>query len=1221
MTPSDKQYADDLRAALLKLEASGGAGFEGLVAVVLTNLFNQPFRLATSGTQRGRDGDSAFDNGEVYFEAKRYEGKLRKTDVAPKLFDLSLDDQGQVDLWVFGVTTEVGAQVAGDLKAFARKHGIGTILLDWSDTAIGSLVVAIAAAGSSAKQFICDSLSRTDHAALIKPAIDAVDHFAKHANHQALLATLLETLKSAEAGLGHTKINNQIWAKKVFASRARAGAEFGQPLAPLDGSIMAPRARPAQRLLENAFHGPATGDVYAVMGDEGVGKSWLAVNSWLSCATKSLLVICTADELLDTRDGTAFETMLIAKLIRQTNEKESDVLVSRWRRRLKGWRANPRPDNVRVTLVIDGLNQTQSQEWSRWLNLYALELEELGGCLVFTTRSTHWAHLRRSITSNVKEVLVTAWTPEELSALLRELDIHVADLNRKVFESLRNPRLLGVAVDLMKAQEISFFHELSVGRLMFEHMRKAQNNGSPELSGRGFAQLLQSLAKQVVERTTAQQTDDLRLFAIDQEEKLEAVASCQFFAPVQGDESLYEIREPGLNLGIAIWLNNELEREVRNKRNPHEKLAALLEPISALDETAAIVALAAARACLTEDTSIGVRTTLIEHFISLQNLPREEKSAFASMARVAPEAYLIAMKQVCLSRKHIPNSNWLLQALWAYRDDQAVWEKMTKHVEEWLSLYSLAPERMIFNYGEREKPDELLRQQRKLQGELDVKVAALTSYERRFIDLELNESLDLHLEDLHRTAFYLLAGKPLRDFAPSLMRWAVSDALSPAMMAPDKEFRHLVRLNLVDWHETREHLTRLAAPFLAVDASPVGQWAGVEILRATGDASDSRSAEKIVEVLVRDRERFEGGRMVERYCASDPCDPYSEVPDNIAETALDYRDIDVSDLAMNMGNGPSDHFFQMARTGVARFAPDDALFAYRKLADDILRREGFALRQGVLSLLAHSAALTAEQAKGFLVLGQAITAELSEDADRDDWLTAQYALSIAFAHLSPDKQFEKLGDVQTDTVWLDLLDSLGVASPELVQAVLGKVFRNGNEQIQSIIVGAIQYSRPELTDAVRSMIVDLAASADQAVRAQALGIIAWAGDDVMLRSVVQSGWTAQGMLRPEDEFEAWHGSSAILAACERELIDADDALERIGLDHYGFAAVSLGARGAALIAPRITASVAAALAHEISNELPEMETTSPDPGSATIRRCSLSTRRLATMNPHPRQTG
>src|ERR1700730_959212 len=99
------KHLADLKDSLHTLKDSGADGFEGLLASVLSEVCGQPFRLASSGSQRGRDGDSAFDEGATYFEAKLYQGKVPRSTVSSKILDLSLDDKGQVDTWALCATS------------------------------------------------------------------------------------------------------------------------------------------------------------------------------------------------------------------------------------------------------------------------------------------------------------------------------------------------------------------------------------------------------------------------------------------------------------------------------------------------------------------------------------------------------------------------------------------------------------------------------------------------------------------------------------------------------------------------------------------------------------------------------------------------------------------------------------------------------------------------------------------------------------------------------------------------------------------------------------------------------------------------------------------------------------------------------------------------------------------------------------------------------------
>jgi hypothetical protein len=68
-----------------------------------------------------------------------------------------------------------------------------------------------------------------------------------------------------------------------------------------------------------------------------------------------------------------------------------------------------------------------------------------------------------------------------------------------------------------------------------------------------------------------------------------------------------------------------LEKEQRNGRDPFAQLEVVMEPVTALDITADIVASATEVACLKDSCPVEVASALIRHYVSLQNLPEERR--------------------------------------------------------------------------------------------------------------------------------------------------------------------------------------------------------------------------------------------------------------------------------------------------------------------------------------------------------------------------------------------------------------------------------------------------------------------------------------------------------------------------------------------------------------------------------------------------------------------
>lgn len=232
-----ESHLKNLRCALLKLRPTGSTGFEGFLEAVLTEACGQPFRLASSGSQRGRDGDSAFDAGATYFEAKRFRDNVPKAEVAAKIMDIKIDDRGQVDTWIIASTAPIPALHAEDFRRLAEVEGIGIVLLDWPKNAVvPALATLVVMAGEAAKQFLRTHIGDGADGDLLSEALDAIDHISSLSAFTTQSARLAQELTNPSVGLGLAKAANRSWLERAFSSKAIARQQFGQPLAPFDGN-------------------------------------------------------------------------------------------------------------------------------------------------------------------------------------------------------------------------------------------------------------------------------------------------------------------------------------------------------------------------------------------------------------------------------------------------------------------------------------------------------------------------------------------------------------------------------------------------------------------------------------------------------------------------------------------------------------------------------------------------------------------------------------------------------------------------------------------------------------------------------------------------------------------------------------------------------------------------------------------------------------------------
>ena len=228
--PSNEQL-EDLRHALRNLTATGAEGFEGLVAVALTEITGIPFRLAGSGSQYGVDGKSAHRRDCISFEAKRYDGGIPRNEVLSKIAALSISDGGNTDLWVLCATSAVRSQLADDVRKLGKENGIGTFILDWTDSPIPILAVALAMSEMATPLFLDAHLSDKSLVAKTRASLKAIrdsQTFARYA------AQIRSSLQEPSLGIGIARPANSKWVVEIFSSKQRARRFMGQPLAPQD---------------------------------------------------------------------------------------------------------------------------------------------------------------------------------------------------------------------------------------------------------------------------------------------------------------------------------------------------------------------------------------------------------------------------------------------------------------------------------------------------------------------------------------------------------------------------------------------------------------------------------------------------------------------------------------------------------------------------------------------------------------------------------------------------------------------------------------------------------------------------------------------------------------------------------------------------------------------------------------------------------------------------
>ena len=145
---------EELRQILRKLKPEGADGFEGLIAAVLGDLTKRSFALASAGSQRGRDGQSALDGGAILFEAKLYGDAPRKDVIYTKILEIAAERASNTELYVLASTSPISAQHVTTLKDGARRLNIALVVLAWPETGLAELAALLAMTPDVSTEFI-----------------------------------------------------------------------------------------------------------------------------------------------------------------------------------------------------------------------------------------------------------------------------------------------------------------------------------------------------------------------------------------------------------------------------------------------------------------------------------------------------------------------------------------------------------------------------------------------------------------------------------------------------------------------------------------------------------------------------------------------------------------------------------------------------------------------------------------------------------------------------------------------------------------------------------------------------------------------------------------------------------------------------------------------------------------------------------------------------------
>lgn len=653
MSKTPEKVADAQRLLhdkLCDLDATGTSGFEGFMAKALSELTGQAFYTVKSTHQDGSDVRSAPHNFfKVGLEGKLYGSstRLSRDALLHKITDAS-GASTPVDLWLLATTRPVDASDREKLYAHGESCGIGVLVLDWPNDdeldQLCDLAVICASATNTCKIFLKPT----------RPLTEALNLIRQDSNFESMRLRLLAQLTRADTGYESARRASKFWMEQAQASLANAKSRLGghHNLGESEYGVI-PRDTINAQL--DAWYTGGQG-VAALLGDEGMGKSWAALD-WYNRPKKSEigapLTVFLSAKSIDTSD---VKLTLAKALATQTGVRSSEF----WEKRLALWERSGRSD-VRMLIFVDGLNENfEFTDWAGWLQ--PLFEDHLGDMYrVIVSCWPNWWHGTLAGLMNLapepSKITIEGFNEAELDELLIAMGVKRSDFAKAVLELMRTPRLSSLVAK--HREKLKDSGDVTAERVIYEDWkdrlaRRGPKTGLTDLEMKSFvAKLgrnLQSDIAQAVTRKDVIETlsDESGKSNLELRPAITELSSGGWLKP--GDKpDTFRVSTNRIPFVLGATLMSQV-REETEATVIEAKIAEFLDPLKAHSLGAAILRAAATIALIQTDTSPALRKTLLYKWLDEQNFHSDDFDAFWRMAGLAPDLFLDLAEERWLAR-------------------------------------------------------------------------------------------------------------------------------------------------------------------------------------------------------------------------------------------------------------------------------------------------------------------------------------------------------------------------------------------------------------------------------------------------------------------------------------------------------------------------------------------------------------------------------------------
>jgi len=702
---SPETFADaqaQLLGQLRAMEASGDTGFEGFVRDCLQESLGIRFRLMKSGPQSGADmrGDAPANHLQVAVEGKRYGNTTPLPVEQLQLKIVSASQAGSIlDLWVLATTRTISATDRIKLAETGERQGVATAIIDASDGP--GLPSALDLLSANSPDAVGKHLPSSPEIAAWLRVLRLEPDFALR------LDRVLEPFRRNDVGYAAAREAAAAWLVTAMSDEATARARLDSFAGLGTGdAIVIPRLAVEAEL--DSWFGKGPTVPLAILGDEGVGKTWSLLNWWrrrMREASDELPLTLIVPASAVTGSGDIAGPDLVARLL-------ADRLPIRdqqfWRRRLALW-AQEHTSAPRVLLVIDGLNQQpEFTGWQKTLQpFFDKDWNGLFAAAV-TCRTAWWEDDLKALAALVpraQTITVPVFDESELDQMLARFNLHRGAFGADMHEILAIPRYCQLAIK--RREELAGSGDITIERLIYEdwrhriarvgsglapsedefrafiteqgtQLRSALDNGTPSLSRREMVEAL--------DRDMGRGEPALRM-------ALSEIVDGNWMQRAQDGSRRFRLNAKYVPFALGLALHQELRTVGQIAASNH--LGTFMDPLRGTDRGTAILRNAVTIALLDPASPEWLFNLLIDSWFGQQNFGVVDATTLGQLAPAAPARFLdFAERLWSGERHHIRDDTLLIDAIVSAAGTETFRMALRDALTLWLGRVEVHPGRL-----------------------------------------------------------------------------------------------------------------------------------------------------------------------------------------------------------------------------------------------------------------------------------------------------------------------------------------------------------------------------------------------------------------------------------------------------------------------------------------------------------------------------------------------